>query len=68
MGNINNAIAYCLINLMINPNQPHVWYNLGKVYSENGKIQEARQCYKEAIKIDNAYFPAIKELEELSSK
>lgn len=68
MGNIDNAIAYCLINLMINPDQPHVWCNLGRIYRENGKAEEARQCYREAVKIDSAYFPAIEALQELNIK
>jgi tetratricopeptide (TPR) repeat protein len=67
MGNIDNAVGYCLINLMINPDQPHVWCNLGKIYRETHKIEEAKNCYREAIKIDKGYFPAIKALEELNA-
>ena len=67
MGNIKNAIIYSWINLMINPRQPHVWCNLGKVYREQGNIQEARNCYSEALKVDSSYFPAAEALEELKS-
>lgn len=65
MGNMENAKAYCLINLMINPGQPHVWCNLGKLYRETGDIVQARDCYQEALKRDSRYFPAHKALAEL---
>ena len=65
MGNLDSAIAYCWINLMINPNQPHVWCNLGKVYREKGDVQQAEFCYNEALQIDENYFPAIKALGEM---
>lgn len=65
MGNKDQAIAYCWVNLMINRNQPHVWCNLGKVYREKGNIEEAVYCYREALKIDQNYSPASRALEEL---
>ncbi|MDD5005476.1 MAG: tetratricopeptide repeat protein [Candidatus Omnitrophica bacterium] len=68
MGNLHNAIAYCWINLMINPNQPYVWCNLGKVYTDLGDYNAAQFCYKEALKVDKNYFPAIKALEGLKGK
>jgi len=66
MGDSGNAIAYCWINLLINPNQPHVWCNLGKVYREKGDFNQARDCYNKALLCDKSYFPAIKALEEMS--
>ncbi|MDD5291854.1 MAG: tetratricopeptide repeat protein [Candidatus Omnitrophica bacterium] len=68
MGNINNAIAYCLINLMVDSGQPHVWCNLGKIYREIGDFDQARYCYQEVLKIDEDYFPAVKALQELNIK
>ena len=67
MGNIKNAIIYSWINLMVNPRQPHVWCNLGKIYREQGDIEEARNCYSEALKADSSYFPAAEALQELKS-
>jgi len=64
-GNLGNAIAYCRINLMINPAQPHVWCNLAKVYREIGDLKQAAWAYSEAIKVDDNYFPAIKALKEI---
>lgn len=68
MGNFDNAIAYCWVNLMVNPNQPHVWYNLGKVYEETGDIKRAQLCYEEVLKLDKGYFPAHKALNKINEK
>lgn len=65
MGQREQAIAYCWVNLMINPGQPHVWCNLGKVYREKGALKQAEQCYREALKIDKGYLPALKGLAEI---
>ncbi|MBM3248614.1 MAG: tetratricopeptide repeat protein [Candidatus Omnitrophica bacterium] len=65
MGDPDNAIAYCWINLLVNPNQPHVWCNLGKVYKEKGDLEQARACYNKALMCDKGYFPALKALEDL---
>lgn len=65
MGNIKNAIAYCRVNLMVNPNQPHVWYNLGKVLEKSGDIKQATMCYENVLKLDKGYFPAYEALEKI---
>ncbi len=65
MGDLDNAIAYCWINLLINPDQPHVWCNLGKVYREKGDFKQARDCYTKALEVDKGYFPALKALEDM---
>ena len=67
MGNIKNAINYSWINLMINPRQPHVWCNLGKIYRQQGEIAEAINCYSQALKVDSSYFPAAEALQELKA-
>ena len=53
---------------MVNPAQPHVWCNLGKVYREKGDLAQARYCYEQALKVDKGYFPAAKALEELRKR
>ncbi|MFC1755238.1 hypothetical protein ACFL96_17910, partial [Thermoproteota archaeon] len=65
MGSLGNAISYCWINLLIKPDQPHVWYNLGMVYGEIGDIERAALCYKEVLRYDTSYLPAIKALEKI---
>jgi tetratricopeptide (TPR) repeat protein len=65
MGDLDNAIAYCWINLMIDPKQPHVWCNLGRLYREKGNLSQAKDCYQNAVKIDKTYYPAYKALEEI---
>ncbi len=65
LGQPDQAIAYSWVNLMINPNQAHVWCNLGKVYREKGDIKWARHCYEQALKVDKGYFPAQKALGEM---
>ena len=67
-GNLENAMYYSRINLMVNPNQPHVWCNLGKVYREMGNVEEAKNCYQEALNIDKNYFPAHKALKEIEAQ
>lgn len=66
-GNMENAKAYCWINLMINPNQPYVWCNLGKIYRETKDLKQAKECYQEALKIDKGYYPALRALEEIKN-
>jgi len=68
MGNLENAIAYSWINLMANPQQPHVWYNLGNVYQEKGNLKQARECFEEVLKLDKDYFPAYQALESIKEK
>jgi len=68
MGNLENAVIFSRINLMINPYQPHVWYNLGKVYREVGDLKQARECFENILKIDNNYYPAYKALEEIEDQ
>lgn len=68
MGDLNNAEAYCYTTLMVNQNQPHVWCNLGKIYGDIGDFKQARWCYKEAIKIDENYFPAHIALNEIEAR
>jgi len=65
LGDKNNAIAYCWINLLTDSRQPHVWCNLGKVYREQGQIGMAKDCYQSALAIDAKFYPAIKALEEI---
>ena len=67
MGIPENAIGFCWINLMVNPRQPHVWCNLGKVYRETGNLEMAKYSYAEALKIDPGYFPALEALKEIKT-
>ena len=66
MGNYKNAIAYCWVNLMTNYKQPHVWCNLGKLYTETGDYARAKECYQKALELDSNYFPARKGLKGFS--
>lgn len=65
LGESEQALAYSWVTLMINKDQPHVWCNLGKVYREQGNLKMSIYCYKEALKIDKSFSPAIKALKEL---
>jgi len=67
-GRFDQAIAYSWVNLMINPEQPHVWCNLGKVYREIGNLRQAKDCYQQALKVDKNYYPAQKALEEIKTQ
>ncbi|MBU0710203.1 MAG: tetratricopeptide repeat protein [Candidatus Omnitrophica bacterium] len=68
MGQKENAIAYCWINLLVNDKQPHVWYNLGNVYREIGNLEKAQECFQQVLKIYKNYFPAYKALEEIEAQ
>lgn len=65
MGDRQQAIAYCWVNLLINSEQPHVWCNLGKVYREIGDYEMAKHCYEQALGVDKAFLPAAVALEEI---
>jgi|GEM_PF-1273268 len=65
MGDREQALAYSWVNLMINPKQPHVWCNLGKVYREKGDLAMAEDCYQQALEIDKGYMPACAGLEDI---
>jgi len=67
MGNLSNAINYCRINLMINPNQAHVWYNLGKVYMQTGDYKQAKISFENVLKVDKGYLPATNALNEIKT-
>lgn len=58
LGDRQQALAYSWVNLMINPNQAHVWCNLAKVYCEQGDLTMAEHCYREALAVDKAFTPA----------
>jgi len=64
-GNIEQAIGYSWLNLAIKPEQPHVWSNLAGLYRQQADFKFARHCYSEALKLDSAYLPALKGLEEI---
>jgi len=66
MGIKQQAITYCWVTLMINPAQPHVWYNLGNVYRDSSQYDLSRMCYQEAVKTDASFTPAHKALGELN--
>ncbi len=68
MGDKNNAISYSWINLLTNPDQPHVWSNLGKVYREIGEQKMALDCYKQALAIDPKFYPALKALDQINKE
>lgn len=67
-GDRRQAIGYSWVNLMINPQQPHVWCNLGRVYREIGDLKWAGYCYEAALKVDPNYSPARKALDEMNNK
>jgi tetratricopeptide (TPR) repeat protein len=64
-GNLEQSIAYCWVNLMIKPDQPHVWCNLGRAYQTKGDLKQAGLCYKKALEIERDYAAARRGLEDL---
>lgn len=68
MGQTEQALAYSWITLMIKADQPHVWCNLGKVYFEKKDMAMSEFCYKEALKLDKGYPPAIQGMKLIKEK
>ncbi|MDD5166148.1 MAG: tetratricopeptide repeat protein [Candidatus Omnitrophica bacterium] len=67
LGNLDQAIAYCRVNLFIKPEQPQVWSNLARAYRAKGDFKQAAECYKKALEIEKDYAPAQRGLEEILS-
>lgn len=51
--------------LSLNPNYIHAWYQLGEVYYEQDRRDEAAKAYVEALRIDEEYTPAREAAEKL---
>lgn len=61
---LNNplAINYYQNALNVDPNNVEIRYNLGKMYQDMGKTEEAEQEYKTVIEIDPKNIPALNNL------
>ena len=67
-GRTDVAMSYCWVNLMVNPEQPHVWCNLGMLYYQTKDLKTARECYEEALRYQKDYPPALEALEEIKKQ
>jgi hypothetical protein len=67
MGDLQTAMAYCFINLSLNPNQPYVWCNLGRIFRDLKNTEQSNYCYSQALKISKNYPVALKALTELEA-
>lgn len=67
-GRIEPAMSYCWVNLMVNPDQPHVWCNLGMLYFRLNDYKMSRECYEEALKVRKDYPPALEALREIKKR
>ena len=56
------AISYYENALNADPNNVEIHYNLGKMYQDLGRIEEAEEQYKTAINLDPKHVPSLNNL------
>ena len=56
------AISYYQNGLKVDPRNVELHYNLGKMFQDMDKLEEAEQEYKTAISIDSAHIPSLNNL------
>lgn len=56
------AISYYQNGLKVDPKNVELHYNLGKMFQDMDKFEEAEQEYKTAIGIDSAHIPSLNNL------
>lgn len=56
------AISYYQNGLKVDPNNVELHYNLGKMFQDMDKLEEAEQEYKTAISIDSTHIPSLNNL------
>lgn len=56
------AASYYQNGLSVDPNNVELHYNLGKLYQDMNKFEEAEQEYKTVIKLDGKHIPALNNL------
>ena len=56
------AISYYQNGLKADPNNVELHYNLGKMFQDMDKLEEAEQEYKTAIAIDSTHIPSLNNL------
>ena len=61
----DKAIEIFKMQVNLAPNSAKSYDNLGDAYREAGKIEEAKQQYQKALKIDPKYEPSIDKLDDL---
>lgn len=56
------AVSYYQNGLKVDPNNVEMHYNLGKMFQDMDKFEEAEQEYKTAIAIDSTHIPSLNNL------
>lgn len=56
------AVSYYQNGLKVDPNNVELHYNLGKMFQDMNKFEEAEQEYKTAISIDSTHIPSLNNL------
>jgi serine/threonine protein kinase/Flp pilus assembly protein TadD len=62
------AVRIYEILVQNNPNEPHVYLDLGRAYEKNEAIEKAIECYEKAIQLNNQYGAAFLRLGALKSR
>ena len=64
-GNTTEAFRYLLKAVTINPDAPYIWVNLGALYRNSARLDEAEIAYRAALDIDPNYYVAISNIERV---
>ncbi len=63
--NLNKAEEYIKDAIYLDKNTPKYYYNLGNIYQDKGKKEDAIWAYKKSLEIDKNFQPSKDELKKL---
>ncbi|HZK20525.1 MAG TPA: tetratricopeptide repeat protein [Treponemataceae bacterium] len=64
MDNIDAAFLYCRLGLEVNPENPHMWNNMGVFFFSKGEYADASDAFETALSIYPHYYDALYNLRD----
>ncbi len=64
LGDLSTATKLCHEGLAKNPDNCHIWNNLGVIYFDNGNYPKACKCFEKAVTINSYYYDALYNLRD----
>ena len=58
LGDLNGAIAECSHAVLLNPSDPNTLTGMGRVFSAQGKFDEAVNSFQAALQLNSGWFDA----------
>ena len=72
MGNLTEAMNYCIVGLHQNENNYHLWNTMGVLYFNQSSYEDASEAFEQALTINPYYYDSLYNLhdtyEELGNK